>query len=114
MELDAKTRTKAKHLADQIAQVAHEGLVAQGTVISRLTRCKRVGCRCSEDPLRLHGPYTSWTRKINNKTVTRYFNDEQMADYGPLFERAKKLRELIAELEELGLQIIEKDPRWKR
>ncbi len=114
MKLDAKTRARAKHLAAQITKVTQEGLVAQGTVIGRLTRCKRDGCRCSEDPPRLHGPFTSWTRKINNKTVTRYFNDEQMADYGPFFERAKRLRNLIAELEELGLQVIENDPRWKR
>ncbi len=48
------------------------------------------------------------------KTATRILSDEQLADYGPWFDNHKRLRELIAELEELSLAITEADPRWNR
>jgi hypothetical protein len=48
------------------------------------------------------------------KTATRILSDEQLADYAPWFDNHKRLRELIAELEDLSLAIAEADPRWNR
>ena len=62
----------------------------------------------------LHGPYHQWTRKKDGKTATRILTDDQLADYGPWFDNHRRLRELIAELEELSLAIAEADPRWNR
>jgi hypothetical protein len=53
-------------------------------------------------------------RKKNGKTATRILTDDQLADYSPWFDNHKRLRELIAELEELSLAIAENDPRWNR
>ena len=39
---------------------------------------------------------------------------KQLADYGPWFDNHRRLRELVAELEELSLDIAEADPRWNR
>jgi len=72
------------------------------------------GCRCHADPPQRHGPYHQWTRKKNGKTATRILTDEQLADYGPWFDNHRRLRELIAELEQLSLGIAEADPRWNR
>ena len=77
-------------------------------------RCGHASCRCHADPPQLHGPYHQWTRKKNGKTATRILSDEQLADYGPWFDNHRRLRELIAELEELSLAITEADPRWNR
>jgi len=41
-------------------------------------------------------------------------SDDQLADYGPWFDSHRRLRELVAELEELSLAIAEADPRWNR
>ena len=79
-----------------------------------MTRCGYPGCRCHADPPRLHGPYHQWTRKKNGRTATRILSDEQLADYGPWFDNHKRLRELVAELEEISLAIAEADPRWNR
>ncbi|MGH3733685.1 MAG: DUF6788 family protein, partial [Acidimicrobiales bacterium] len=78
-----------------------------GTLTRRLTRCGRANCACQDDPPKLHGPYWSWTRKIDNKTVTRYFSEQERVDYEPYFDNAKRLRALVTELEELGLKTIE-------
>jgi hypothetical protein len=45
---------------------------------------------------------------------TRILSDDQLADYGPRFDNHRRLRELIAELEERSLSIAEADPRWNR
>jgi hypothetical protein len=77
-------------------------------------RCGHPGCRCPADPPQPHGPYHQWTRKKNGKTATRILSDDQLADYGPWFDNHRRLRELLAELEELSLAIAEADPRWNR
>ena len=64
--------------------------------------------------LQRHGLYHQWTRKKNGKTATRILTDDQLADYQPWFGNHRRLRELIAELEDLSLAIAEADPRWNR
>jgi hypothetical protein len=107
-------RARAARLAAQIAETAQAGFILPGTLTERMTRCGYPRCRCHADPPRLHGPYHQWTRKKNGKTATRILSDDQLADYQPWFDSHRRLRELIAELEELSLAIAEADPRWQR
>ena len=79
----------------------------------RAYACGKRRCRCHADPPQLHGPYAEWTRKINGRTVTRRLTAEQLADWQPLFDNARKLRYLLGELQELTLQIIEADNQDK-
>ena len=60
-----------------------------------------------------HHPAAGEPQK-NGKTATRILTDDQAADYGPWFDNHRRLRELIAELEELSLAIAEADLRWNR
>ncbi len=80
----------------------------------RAYRCGKPNCRCHADPPKLHGPYAEWTRKIDGKTVTRRLTDTELADYQPLFDNAKKLRALLAELHSLTLAIVEAAPKLER
>jgi hypothetical protein len=108
-------QARAAAIAAEITvRLAGAPFALPGTVADRLTRCGYPGCRCRADPPQLHGPYHQWTRKKDGKTATRILSDEQLADYGPWFDNHKRLRELIAELEELTLDIAEADPRWNR
>src|SRR5579859_2419934 len=100
--------------AEITARLTDVNFALPGTVADRMTRCGHPGCRCHADPPRLHGPYHQWTRKKNGKTATRILTDGQLADYRPWFDNHRRLRELIAELEELSLAIAEADPRWNR
>jgi hypothetical protein len=90
-----------------VAELAELGPVLPGTVTQRYTRCGRAGCRCGADPPRPHGPYWSWTRKVANKTVTRYLSEEQYQRYRPWFDNARRARQLLAELEGLSLDVVE-------
>lgn len=107
----AAQRRAQRRIAGQLAEL---GFVLPGSVTTRLARCGKTNCRCHADPPALHGPYISWTRKVNNKTVTRVLTDEQLRDYQPWFDNARRLKDLSAELEALSLEAVEDDPRWTR
>ena len=89
------------------AEIAAMGLPLPGSLVERRTRCGNPGCRCQADPAQLHGPYLTWTRKVDNKTVTRTLNTEQADRLRPLLDNARRLRELVSELEALALSNID-------
>jgi hypothetical protein len=104
-------RAQAAAIAAAIAEI---GFVLPGTLTDRPMRCGHPNCRCHADPPALHGPYHQWTRKVAGKTVTRFLSDGQLTDYGNWFDNQRRLRALLAELEELSLAIVEADPRWNK
>jgi len=61
------------------------------------------------NPPQLHGPNALWTRKIDQRTVTRRLSAAQLAEVGPLFENAKRLRALVAELKALTFAMVDAD-----
>jgi hypothetical protein len=83
-----------------------------GSVAVRSYRCGKPNCGCHGDPARLHGPYVQWSRSTGGRTVHRRMSEEQLADYGPLFDEARRLRGLLDELETLTQRIVERDTRW--
>jgi uncharacterized coiled-coil protein SlyX len=92
-------------LATQLAAAA--GPALPGTLVVRAYECGKPRCRCHTSPAARHGPYAEWTRKIGGKTITRRLTPGQLAAWQPLFDNAKKLRALLAELQDLTLAIIE-------
>jgi hypothetical protein len=107
METSPAQQAALARITAHIAAAA--GPALPGTLTVRAYPCGKAGCRCHADPPRLHGPYAEWTRKIGGKTVTRKLTPAELAEYQPLFDSAKKLRALLAELQDLTLQIIEED-----
>lgn len=97
-----------------IAEISALGFVLPGSLTARRTRCSSAGCRCRSDPPTLHGPYQSWTRKIDGKTVTRQLTTEQAKRYGPWFENARRLRALISQLEQIALRAADQADGWGR
>lgn len=103
-----RRRAKQQRLAQQLGEA---GFALPGTVLVRSYACGKRNCRCHADPPQLHGPYIQWTRKIDQKTVTRRLTDEQWERYKDWFDNAKRLRALLAELEALSLEAFEHDQR---
>ena len=89
------------------AELTQAGFALPGTLTIRAYACGKPNCRCHADPPRLHGPYAEWTRKMAGKTITRRLTETELTEYQPLFDNAKKLRALLAELQDLTLEIIE-------
>ena len=107
MEPSPAQRAALDKVTAEIAAAA--GPALPGTLTVRSYACGKPGCRCHADPPRLHGPYAEWTCKIAGKTVTRRLTPAELTDYQPLFDNARKLRALLAELQDLTLQITGED-----
>jgi hypothetical protein len=84
---------------------AAAGPALPGTLTIRSYACGKPNCRCHADPPRLHGPYAEWPSKTGGKTITRRLSPAELAEYQPMFDTAKKLRALLAELQDLTMQI---------
>lgn len=91
------------------AELGRIGFALPGSLFSRTTTCGKTGCRCQADPPVLHGPYLTWTRTVDGRTITRKFNEDQQARYQSWFDNARQLRRLVTELETLSLEAFEKD-----
>lgn len=96
-----------------MTDIAKIGFCLPGSLVTRTTRCGNPGCRCHTDPDRLHGPYLSWTRKVDAKTVTRNLNAAQAERYQPWFDNSRRLRELVSELEALSAGAAIEAEHWE-
>jgi len=108
MQASPAQRAALDKITAELAAAA--GPALPGTLTVRAYACGKQACRCHAGPPQLHGPYAEWTRKINGKTVTRRLTPAELADWQPLFGNAKKMRSLLAGLQELTLQIVEASP----
>jgi len=98
-----------QHIAREIAAI---DAVLPGSVVIRSMPCGKPNCRCKADPPQLHGPYIQWTRKVNGRTRTRTLTPDQLARYQPWFDNARRLRELLTQLETLSLQAADNAEGW--
>lgn len=89
------------------ASLGEIGFALPGSLVWRTTACGKAGCRCQGEPPELHGPYLTWTRTVAGKTVTRKISEDQLAHYQAWFDNARKLRQLVTELETLSLRAFE-------
>ena len=104
MKVNARRQAKQAKLAAQLGEI---GFALPGSLTVKAYRCGKQNCRCHKEPPQLHGPYAFWTRKVNNKTVTRMLNDEEVTNYQPMFDNARKIRDLVSQLQDLSLELVE-------
>ena len=101
------TRAAQAARARIAAELAGADFALPGTLTVGSYKCGKATCRCQGDPAAQHGPYALWTRKIDGKTVTRRLTQAELTDYQPLFDNARKLRTLLAELQAVTLAMVE-------
>jgi hypothetical protein len=111
VNIQPETDDERRRIATELAAL---GLVLPGTLLHRQGRCGKAQCRCHAEPPILHGPWWSWTRKVDGKTITVRLTDEQARDYQPWFDNARRLHELTTRLEQIAIREIEADPRSPR
>jgi hypothetical protein len=111
MRLGPAEREEVRQIAKELAAIARTGEVLPGSILKRLTRCGRPGCACQADPARRHGPYWQWTRKVANKTVSRYLSRDEAQECRRWVDNDRRLRELVARLEAIGIARLELDQR---
>jgi hypothetical protein len=100
--------------AEIVAEIATLGFALPGSLVERRGRCGKTYRRCHTDPTKLHGPYLSWTCKVNNKTVTRAVPAEEADRYREWMSNARRLRHLVLEFEALAVRQVEASPGKRR
>jgi hypothetical protein len=110
-EPGARQRRAQARIATSLGEV---GFALPGSVVWRTTACGKAGCHCQGDPPVLHGPYLTWTRTVGGKTVTRKISEEQLARYQAWFDNARKLHQLVTDLEALSLRAFEQAEGTKK
>jgi hypothetical protein len=111
MRLEPAQRDEARQIAKELARLARTAEVLPGSIAERHTRCGRPGCACQADPPRRHGPYWHWTRKVANKTVSKWLSKDQAAECRTWIDNDRRIRELVARLEAIGIDRLEADRR---
>jgi hypothetical protein len=96
-----------KRREEIVAEISRLGLAVPGSITDRMTRCQRSGCHCKADPPRLHGPYPTWTRRVDGTTITRTLRPEDADQLHSYLDTHHKLRQLVTELEAVSAQIAE-------
>ena len=89
------------------SELAHIGFALPGSLVWRSSACGKPTCHCHADPPALHGPYLSWTRAVAGKTITRKITDDQQRVYQQWFDNARRLHQLVTELQALSLKAFE-------
>ncbi|MHB8297908.1 MAG: DUF6788 family protein [Dermatophilaceae bacterium] len=103
-EPGARQRRAQERIASSLGEI---GFALPGSLVWRTTACGKAGCHCQDDPPVLHGPYLTWTRTADGKTVTRKISEDQQVHYQAWFDNARKLHRLVSELETLSLRAFE-------
>ena len=116
-EVDAPVSARDDRRADKARQRLVEFLAQSdhplpGSLIERRTRCGKGNCRCHAKPPELHGPYLQWSYTQQNNRFTRWLTPEQAERYRPRIEAARRLHELVTELERLEILNVERAEGW--
>ena len=90
------------------AELGHIGIALPGSLTNRTTRCQRSGCHCHASPPVLHGPYPTWTRKTGSRSITKTLSAEDAERLRPYFAAHRRLRQLIAELEAVSIELAQR------
>ena len=97
---------------DIAAAIGQIDALLPGSIAVRHVRCGKANCACAADPPQLHGPYIQWTRTVAGKTVTKLLSREQLDRYQPWFDNARRVRELLAQLEAASLGAMAAAEGW--
>ncbi len=107
------TNQQAERRRRQITtEIATLGFCLPGSFVEQHRTCSSPGCHCHRDPAHLHGPYRTWTRKVAGKTVSQSLSQDQFERYRPWIDNARRLHELISELEQLSAAVIADHEAW--
>lgn len=109
---DPAARRAQQRIARELARIDY---ALPGSVVQRMMRCGSPRCtRCKTDPPQLHGPYLQWSRKVDGKTASKLLSPQQVARYQPWLDNARRLHDLVSELQTLTIQIVERAEGWDR
>ena len=87
-----QARARLSAIRAAIAEIDH---LCSGTLLKRMTRCGKAGCRCAHDPAARHGPYYDWGHMQAGKLVHRRLSAAQAELLRPAIANYRKVKKLL-------------------
>jgi len=84
--------------------------LCSGTLLERMKRCGKPGCRCAHDPDARHGPYYEWGHMRAGRLVHRTVTPEQAAILRLAIANYRKAKELMQSWEDETERLIDAEP----
>jgi len=106
------TEAEKREIRRAATALADAGFMLPGTLAVRSYRCGKPNCACHTSDDRMHGPYIQWTRSVEGKTVHRRLSEDQLSEYQPYFDEARRIKEIVSKLETVTMRMVERDSRW--
>lgn len=92
----------------RIAEIKREltrlGPLRPGSLSEQYNVCGTAGCRCKADPPEKHGPYLQISYTWKGRSRTEFVREAELAEVGRQLENYQRLRDLVDEWIELGLE----------
>jgi hypothetical protein len=112
--MSARDERRAQMARQRLVEALSEpGGSLPGRLLERTLRCGKENCACKADPPELHGPYVQWGYSQGGKKRTRWLSADQVALYEPQLARGRRLKELMAALEEAEIRRVERAEGWR-
>jgi hypothetical protein len=83
------------------------GYICLGSINEVYVCCGSRYCDCKKKKENRHGPYYLWTRKVNNKTRSKYLSKKQAALCRRYMKNYEKMTALIEKMKNLSEKMIE-------
>ena len=81
--------------------------LCSGTLLQRMKRCGKPGCRCAQDPHARHGPYYEWGHMQAGKLVHKTVSPKQAASLRLAIANYRKVKKLLRDWEGETERLIE-------
>ena len=108
---EKRARERIRAIRAAIAQIDN---LCSGTLLKRMTRCGKAGCRCAHDPAARHGPYYDWGHMQAGKLVHRRLSAAQAELLRPAIANYRKVKKLLRAWEAQTEQLIDAEARRDR
>jgi len=92
---------KYRSLTARLRQI---GFIWPGYLQRRMLTCGKPNCACQTDPEARHGPYSYWTTKEAQKTVSKLLPADEAELYEQWINNRRELEQIVREMYELSRQ----------
>lgn len=93
-----------RRIAEIKGELSRLGTLRPGSLSQQYNVCGTPGCRCKADPPERHGPYAQISYTWKGRSRSEFVREEDLGDVRRQLDNYDRLRRLVDEWIELGLE----------
>lgn len=103
-----------RRIAEIKGELSRLGPLRPGSLSQQYNVCGTPGCRCKADPPERHGPYAQISYSWKGRSRSEFVREEDLGDARRQLENYDRLRRLVDEWIELGLERARREREARR